>query len=487
MISITNSKVPVYTQSLVIFCTKDSVLSYSDDKIKELYNKLKETKILGDEKYSLFSSFVTIEDTITSVTFVVVGSEKDYNSNTIQRCAYIGVKDALKFKPQTISVCLFDNNTPLEQQKTIEGALFATYKYDKYHLNKDEASDYTLNFVKPSSIDSDSLRIGKSLAYNIFAARDIVNEPANDMTPEALANYVLNHQNKGYTAFVYDESKIQELKMGAFYGVAKGSKNPPRLIVMKYMGYPESNEIIGLIGKGLTYDSGGYSLKPTSGMKTMKADMGGAASVIAAISTLAETKAKVNVIAIVAACENLISDHSYKPGDILHSMAGKYIEVDNTDAEGRLTLIDAVTYAIREQNVTAIVDVATLTGAAVAAFGKEYTPVLANRENIWEILKESSKSSGDKIWRLPLDDNLGKLNKSEIADLKNSGGSFAGTITAGMFIGEFVEDKPWAHLDIAGPAFVDDDKEFCGSKATGVPTSLLCEFAIRYFKSIESK
>lgn len=483
MITVTHSQIPTNSEAIVVFYNKEGELSFHNKKIDELYSKFHETKVLSDEKGSVISSFIEIDGVMTCIVFSAVGENKKITSNSIQRATYVGVKESLKYKPKTIAICLFEKTNLIQQQRVVEGAFFAGYRFAKYHFEPEEETDWTIQFVKKDGMDKLSLTNGEITALNIFSARNIVNEPANNMTPEHLAQYVVENQNKGYIAEIFDEQEIKNLGMGAFYAVAQGSDYQPRLIVMKYMGCPESKEIIGLIGKGLTYDSGGYSLKPSDSMRTMKADMGGAASVIAAVNILAETKAKVNVVAVVAACENLISGHSYKPGDIICSMAGKYIEIDNTDAEGRLTLIDAVTYALRKQNATTIVDVATLTGAAVAALGKEYTAIITNDDDMLKVLYESSEISGDKVWQLPTDENFASMNKSQIADLKNRGGSFGGTITAGMFIGEFVEGKPWVHLDIAGPAIVDDDKIFCGSGATGVPTTLLCEFTKKYFSS----
>ncbi len=468
------------TEAVIVFYTKDNNLSYHHSNIDSLFNKFRETKALSDDKYCVLSSYIAIDNYITCIIFVGLGDIEKCTNKIIQRASYLGVKESLKYKINSISICLFENITSSQQQKVVEGALFANYNFDKYHLEQKEKKEFTIELVKTGDLDKKAIEIGKITALNIFEARNIVNEPANNMTPIDLAEYVLQNQNKGYTAEIFDENKIKEFKMNAFYAVAQGSCNPPKLIVMKYNGCPENKEVIGLIGKGLTYDSGGYSLKPSNGMKTMKADMGGAGSVIAAMSTLAQIKASVNVVAIVPACENLISDRAYKPGDIIQSMSGKYIEVDNADAEGRLTIIDAITYAICEHNVTTIIDVATLTGGAVVAFGKEYNITMTNNERLWDLVSQSSDISGDKVWRLPIDENLGKENKSKIADLKNSAGC-AGTITAGMFIGEFVEEKPWVHFDIAGPAYVDDDNIFCGSGATGVPTSLLCELIQKYF------
>jgi len=257
--------------------------------------------------------------------------------------------------------------------------------------------------------------------------------------------------------------------MEAFLSVAKGSENGPRLIVMRYFGdESKKDDVLGLVGKGLTYDSGGYSIKPTSSMDTMKSDMGGASSVIGAISAIAKKKLKINVVGVIAACENMISGAAYKPGDIIGSMAGKYIEVLNTDAEGRLTLIDAVHYIIEKEKVNKVIDVATLTGAALVALGLTTTAVVSNNDEFYKKLENASFKADEKVWRLPAFEEYKKLIKSDIADLKNIGGRYAGTITAGLFIGEFVQNKPWLHLDIAGTAWSEKEAGYYSKGGTGV-------------------
>ncbi len=281
-------------------------------------------------------------------------------------------------------------------------------------------------------------------------------------------------KEKGFEVEIFDEEQIQALGMKAFYEVGKGSERKPRLIVMRHMGDSESKEIFGLVGKGLTFDTGGYSLKPTASMDTMKSDMAGAAAVIGTMCAIAQNNIKANVVAVVAACENAISGISYKPGDIIGSMAGKTIEVLNTDAEGRLTLVDAVTYIIQKENATRIVDVATLTGAALVALGTTTTAVISNNDEFYDELVGEAAKTGEKFWRLPDYDDYKKLIKSEIADLKNLGGRNAGTITAGLFIGEFIEGKPWLHLDIAGTSWAEGSlNEYAGKGATGVPVMTL--------------
>ena len=302
-----------------------------------------------------------------------------------------------------------------------------------------------------------------------------MNEPANIIYPETLAKEVESiGKESGFEVEVFGEEEIKSLGMEAFLTVGMGSDKKPKLIVMRYMGDKDSEEITGLVGKGLTYDTGGYSLKPNDSMKDMKSDMGGAAAVIGTISALAKNKVKQNVIAVVAACENAISGGSYKPGDIIGSMAGKTIEVLNTDAEGRLTLADAVTYIVRKEKVTKVIDVATLTGAALVALGETTTAVVSNDDEFYDKLVKASEKTGEHFWRLPGYDEYKKMIKSDVADLKNVGGRLAGTITAGLFVGEFVEDKPWLHLDIAGTAWTATPvSEYVVKGATGAPVRTL--------------
>ena len=247
--------------------------------------------------------------------------------------------------------------------------------------------------------------------------------------------------------------------MEAFYNVAKGSSKEPKLIVMRYFGDKDNKEtVLGLVGKGLTYDSGGYSLKPSNSMKDMKSDMGGAASVIGAMSIIAKRGLKLNVVAVVASCENLVSGNAYKPGEVIGSMAGKTIEVDNTDAEGRLTLVDAIHYIITKENANEVIDLATLTGAALVALGETTTAVVTNNDEFYNELKSASEYTGDKMWQLPAFDDYKKL------------------------IEEFVQNKPWLHLDIAGTAWTSSNSNLGVKGGTGAPVHTLYELAKRRSK-----
>lgn len=349
----------------------------------------------------------------------------------------------------------------------IEGMLLGAYEFTKYKSDE-KATDENIIKIYTENEYKECYKKAKILAQSTIVARDLVNEPANVIYPDTLAKQVKELGEKfGFEVEVYEEDKIKSLGMDAFLSVAKGSVNKPRFIVMRYVGDSESNQILGLVGKGLTYDSGGYSIKTTSSMVNMKTDMAGAASVIGCMCAISRDKINKNVVAVVAACENTISNDSYKPGDIISSMANKSIEVVNTDAEGRLTLADAIYYIINVEKVTKVVDIATLTGAALHVLGSVATPVITNNDEFYKELEISANESGEKIWRLPIFDEFKKMIKGSEADLKNSGGREAGCITAGLFVGEFVGDTPWIHMDIAGTSLCNKINGYKYKGATG--------------------
>ncbi|NLK49393.1 MAG: leucyl aminopeptidase [Candidatus Cloacimonetes bacterium] len=361
-----------------------------------------------------------------------------------------------------------------------EAALMTEYKFTKYLSQEKPHAIGSLHLalnVKSTRYINRGIIEGRLYAEVTNLARNLVNEPANVIYPETLAEAAKKAALKyGFSIDVYPMDRIRRLKMEAFLAVGKGSKAEPKLIVMRHMGNPDAkNKTIGLIGKGLTYDSGGYCLKPPQSMLNMKNDMAGSAAVIGAMCAAATLKLKVNIVAVVAACENMISGEAYHTGDLLRTMSGKTIEVINTDAEGRLTLVDAIHYAITKEKVDKILDIATLTGAAVGALGTEITPVVTNDDAWLAKLETASEFTGEAIWRLPAHENYNELIKSQIADLKNTGGPFAGTITAALFIREFVGNKPWIHLDIAGTALRDKESGMYSVGATGVGVRLITQ------------
>ncbi len=357
-------------------------------------------------------------------------------------------------------------------QAISEGMMHACYRFDMFKSDKKELPQITVNY-NPIPGKEERAKLGieqtEKLMEAIFLTRNIVNQPANYIYPETLANIAKEELEKvGVKVTVHNKAEIEKLNMAAFLSVARASAKEPKLIVMEYNGNPDSDERIALVGKGLTYDSGGYALKPATGMVTMFCDMGGAGTVIGAMHAIANLKAKVNVVAVVAACENMISGDGYKNGDIISSMSGKTIEIVNTDAEGRLTLADAVYYAANHLGATKLIDLATLTGACLVALGEQVSAVVSNNDAFYAELQEASFRAGEDVWMMPNMEYFRKMNDSKVADLKNSGGRFGGTISAGLFVGEFLcKDIPWMHIDIAGTAYIDSPYKYLKEGATG--------------------
>lgn len=354
-----------------------------------------------------------------------------------------------------------------------EGLLLSTYRFDKYLSDRKPVRDLNV-YYWPAAGKEEKVKPwldrGQKIFEGIKVTRDLVNERANVIYPETLADQAKELlEPVGVKVTVWDEEKIQEEGMEAFYSVAKGSVRPPRFIIMEYNGDPSTEARTGLVGKGMTYDSGGYSIKSTPGMLTMNCDMGGAGTVIGTMHTLASLKAEINVTAFVAAAENMISGTAYKPGDIIGSLSGKTIEIRNTDAEGRVTLADAMWYATDVAGVDRVIDLATLTGACVVALGDEHTGALTNDQTFMDELKEASDEAGEPIWQMPGNGAYSSKNKSKVADVANSGDRGGGMMSAGEFVGEFVaNDTPWIHLDIAGTAWLNSSRDYYAEGATGI-------------------
>lgn len=446
-------------------------------------------------KGEIFTFIRKAANAFEDVIVVGLGKEKEITEEDIRIALASAVKKAKELKGKKVfaRVPLNDELSPYDTTRAmVEGLGLGAYTFEKYKSDRKNqdlifslgGSDIT---EENSKQIEEAIKEGNLLTEATIIARDLVNEPSNVIYPETLAKRAKEVGDEyGFHVEIKNEYEIEALGMDAFLSVAKASINKPRLIVMKYLGDKDNkDEILGLVGKGLTYDSGGYSIKPNDGMVTMKSDMGGSAAVIGALAAIAKSNLKVNIVGVVAACENLISGEAYKPGEIIGSMAGKKIEVLNTDAEGRLTLADAVTYIIREEKAKEVIDLATLTGAALVALGGITTAVITNNEDFYKELEEASKYTGEKVWQLPSFLEYKELIKSDIADLKNTGGRMAGTITAGLFIGEFVEDKPWLHLDIAGTAWCDKPREYSQKGGTGEPVRTLYELVKR--RSSENK
>ncbi len=364
-----------------------------------------------------------------------------------------------------------------EAERFFEGLGLADYRFDRYRSEKKEARDLNL-CLEGATAPVDAAAFGLSLAEATNLTRDLVNTPANDLYPEDLAAACDTlFSDLPVEVTVHEEGAIRAFGMTAYLEVARGSVHAPRLILLRYEGAPDQpEELTAFIGKGLTYDSGGYSIKSKEGMLDMKSDMGGSAAVIGALRLIAERALPVNIVGVIAACENMISGGSYHPGDIIGSMGGKSIYIKSTDAEGRLTLADALTFSQRELKAKRLVDIATLTGGQVVALGQERIGSQSNDDTFHALLDRASERSGEKIWRMPHDDAYGDLIKHHEADLTNAARE-ASMVTAGMFLMNFVEDRPWIHLDIAGPAFTDKATPTGPKGATGAGVRLLYRLA----------
>jgi leucyl aminopeptidase len=379
------------------------------------------------------------------------------------------------------SLATMENTTAL-----VEGALLGDFEPDIYKTDPKKAEKMVEEFtvvIPPGdgSVTRKALERGRVMAEAQNFTRSLVNEPANRLTPTVMADKARQMASEeGLECEVLDRARRAALGMGALLGVAVGSAEPPALIILRYrppMGI--SGVHLGLVGKGVTFDTGGVSIKPADGMEKMKYDMAGGAAVLGAMKAIAQLKPTISVTAYVPAVENMVSSKAQRPGDIVKSMSGKTIEVLNTDAEGRLILADALTYAIRE-GCTHLVDAATLTGAIVVALGHFNIGAFSNNDAFLEKVRGIAKSQGEKMWPMPIDDEYKDYLKSAFADLPNIGGRYGGAVSAAMFLKEFVEDKPWVHLDIAGTAWLDEGKPFLSKGPSGVAVRTFVSLAMQW-------
>jgi leucyl aminopeptidase len=363
-----------------------------------------------------------------------------------------------------------------------EGTLLGLYRFLRHKRPDDEGVDIeSLTVVEHDAtkvaVLERGVECGRILAEATNFCRDMANEPANYLTPTDMAEQAEEMASRtGLMVEVHGPDWMREKGMGGVLGVAAGSAQEPRFIVLRYNGGGDAT--LAFVGKGITFDTGGISIKPASGMEEMKGDMSGGASVIAAMGAIARLKPRVNVIGIVPATENMPGGSATKPGDVLKTMIGKTIEVINTDAEGRLILADGLAYA-REQGANAIVDIATLTGAISTTLGNVAMGAMTNNSRLLDRVKEAAATAGERVWELPMWDDYKDLIRSDVADMKNSGGRMAGSITAAMLLREFVEDTPWVHLDIAGVDNYDRDKGVMVKGASGIPVRTLVHLALQ--------
>jgi leucyl aminopeptidase len=366
-----------------------------------------------------------------------------------------------------------------------EGALLGDVDPDTYRSDRKDLSVHSFTLACPESADQQTLEAayveGTIVGESQNFARDLVNEPGNKLTPTVLGQRAAEMAAAvGLGWDVYSTEKLHELKMGAFWSVSQGSEEPPALIVLRYE--PEGvkdGPVLGLVGKGITFDTGGISIKPADSMEKMKYDMAGGAAMLGAMRAIALLKPKVRVIGIVCAAENMPDGKAYKPGDVETAMSGKTIEIINTDAEGRLVLADGLAYA-KQLGATHLIDAATLTGACVVALGMVNAGSFSNDDATYEKFNAALEVSGEKFWRLPLGDEYMEMIKSDIGDIKNTGGRWGGAITAAEFLHVFADETPWIHLDIAGMAWIEDSRPYIAKGPSGIAVRSILEWVRSY-------
>lgn len=358
-----------------------------------------------------------------------------------------------------------------------EGAFLRSYRFDKYRTKEPASKKPTLKklTIATKAID-DATRAfvaRQNVAEGVFLTRDLVSEPANILHPESFAEEIKSLGELGVEVEVLGEAEMEKLGMGSLLSVGRGSDKESQLVVMRWNGGTKNDQPIAFVGKGVTFDTGGISLKPGPGMEQMKWDMGGAGTVVGLMKALAGRKAKANVVAVVGLVENMPSGNATRPGDVVTSMSGQTIEILNTDAEGRLVLADAIWYTQDKYKPKFIIDLATLTGAIIVSLGHEHAGIFGDSDELCAQLSKAGEETGDKVWRLPLHKNYDKLIDCSIADMQNIGGKGAGSITAAQFLKRFTNDIPWVHIDVAGTVWSDKDLPLSEKGGTGYGVRLL--------------
>lgn len=485
-----NTLSDISADGVLVFAFEDEKTLYKSKSLtqidKALDGELSEYLKTEDYKGKLGNivHFLTGKKILAQKVFVLgLGDRKKFEPNILRKALSLFAKHT-KGKLNSIALSKLQSSegnieTGLQVRLMTEGLMLGSYEFAKY--KKQEESKKDLEIVIFSEVNSnthDKIKKGfeqAELYYNATKlARDLVNEPSSVVTPTFLASLAqdIAKSNPEISCKVYDRQEAQKMGMEAFLGVAWAADTPPKFIHLEYSPSAKKNDSdntrkLAIVGKGITFDTGGINVKPGESMTTMKIDMSGAATVLGVFSVISRIMPDYPVMGIIAATPNMISGKSLVPGDVLRAMNGKTIEILNTDAEGRVTMADSLSYAVKE-GATEIIDLATLTGACMIALGAEIAALFSNNESLKERIKKAADSAGEKMWELPLIDDYKDLNKSEVADISNIPSTrYGGTITAALFLQEFIDNKPWAHLDIAGTAYADKGHDFGPKGGTG--------------------
>jgi leucyl aminopeptidase len=485
------------TDNIIMFCDKDkNLLSQA---------QLIDSKL--DDKVSTYLQFAEFEAKTNAITHMTIVSENSLKNvyivclgDTEKLTAYdlhMGGIKAVNYLSKTktqIASLIIEDILPLDHSaEFIKAMMYHSYEFNEWKSDAKATKLMELSVQIESKLVKvleEQISEFKSINDATNLARDLVNRPGNVVTPDYLANEAKELKSLGVKIEILDQKKIEKLGLNLLLAVGKGSENEPMLVTMKYMGAGKGAPVNAIVGKGITFDTGGYSLKaPSTNMREMKSDMAGAATVLGTIKALATLKAPINVIGVMACAENMVSSNAYKVDDVIKSYNGLSVEIGNTDAEGRLVLADALSYTVKNNEITEIIDIATLTMSTVITFATEYAGIMGYNQNLIDNLQIASQKSHEPIWQLPMNKAYANYLKSNIADIKNLGGRYGGTITAGEFLSKFVEDTPWAHIDIASTAYIE---QFPGSYAnngikgaTGFGVRLLTQYYLNKTKEVK--
>lgn len=465
----------------------NSPLAKVDAALNGALSRAVDFREITGKRYQTAILYTDIRIKAPLVVVVGVGKKEEYSPEYARHVASSAIRH---FQGRPASRVAYyvrsDRPAPAEVRTAVEGAIYGTYDPNEYKTQERETVQVgELILVGEGVSNSPELQqavtVGRITAEATNFARQLVNEPANKLTPSDMVERArATAQEYGLEIEVLDRIRMTELGMGGLLGVAQGSDKPPYFIILRYRPAQPGNATLALVGKGITFDSGGISIKPAENMEQMKTDMTGSASCLAAIRALAQLKPSVSVVAALAMTENMPSGHAMRPGDVLTTMSGKTIEVVNTDAEGRLILSDALAYVQQKEGATHVVDVATLTGACVVALGHTATGVMGAPQDWVDFVVNTGRECGEKMWQLPLYEEYEEQISSKIADVKNGGGRPAGTITAALFLKKFVQESThWAHLDIAGTAWAETGTRYRPEGPTGIPVHTLIDVAMR--------
>lgn len=443
--------------------------------------------LFKEEKFSAkFNETLIFQEKDARFLFIGLGTSDDFNLDKFSRIMACFAKKCEESKNDKVNLVIpktIFSDVDLGKS-IIESINLALYRFNKYKSEKKEFVINELNLYLDGFTESRikslnrGMEIGNAFSLAVNFARDLVNEPSSVTTPTYLAEEAmkLEKTSKKIEVTVFDAKKMKKLGMNASLSIGKGSVEEPKFIKIEYKPRKSFNKIV-LVGKGLTFDSGGLSIKPASSMETMKMDMAGAATVLAIFKVLEKLDIKTNVIGLISAVENMPSGSAVKPGDVVRAFNGKTIEILNTDAEGRITLADSLSYGA-SLKPKMIIDFATLTGACIVALGELISGIMGNDNQVVNQIIESGKRENEKIWQLPLEDEYKEMLKSSTADIKNTAKRYGGAITAGLFLQEFVDNVPWAHLDIAGPAYFEKGTDLIPKGGSGIPVKTILRFLL---------